>query len=76
MSLQEPMDAPPVGEEIHMPDPSIVPFLNAVGAAIAIIGVTTHWSLIAAGGLLFLITLVRWIRDAAHELDELPLEHH
>ena len=28
--LQEP-GAPPVGEEIHMPAPSLIPLVNAVG---------------------------------------------
>ena len=73
---QEPISAPPTGEEIHFPLPSIVPFLNAVGLSVAIIGVTFHWVVTVAGALLFLVTLVRWLRDTAHDIEELPLEHH
>jgi len=74
--LHEPVSAPPAGEEIHMPGPSIVPFLNASGLAIAIVGVTFHWFVFAVGAVLFLWTLVSWIRHTARDIDELPLEHH
>ena len=76
MSIEEPIDAPPVGEEIHMPDPSIIPILNAFGLTVMILGITLNWPVIVAGAAIFVVTLIRWIRDAAHELDELPAEHH
>ena len=76
MSIEEPTDAPPAGEEIHMPDPSIIPILNAFGLAVVIIGITLTWPIIAVGGVIFLVTLAIWIRDAARELDSLPAEHH
>jgi hypothetical protein len=68
-------EAPPVGEEIHMPEPSLVPILNAVGLSLAIVGLTISVLVTAVGLLLFLVTLVRWIRDARHEISELPAEH-
>jgi hypothetical protein len=68
--------APPAGEEIHLPGPSLVPFLNAVGLSLAIVGITTFWIFSVAGILLFLFTLLRWIRDVRRDFDELPLEHH
>jgi hypothetical protein len=74
MAAQE-IDAPPVGEEIHMPEPSMLPILNAAGLALAIVGITISWVLTAGGGFLFLVTLVRWIRAATHEISELPAEH-
>jgi len=76
MSEHEPIGAPPAGEQIHFPHPSAIPVLNAAGVTIAIIGITFHWSILVLGLILFLVTLVRWIRDTAHEIDELPLEHH
>jgi hypothetical protein len=69
-------EAPPPGEEIHLPGPSLVPILNAVGVSLAIIGITTFWIVSVAGILLFVFTLVRWIRDVRRDFDELPLEHH
>lgn len=68
-------EAPPPGEEIHLPGPSLVPFLNAVGLSLAIVGITTFRVLSVVGLLLFFFTLVRWIRDVRRDFDELPLEH-
>jgi hypothetical protein len=68
-------EAPPVGEEIHMPEPSLVPILNAVGLSLAIVGLTISVLVTVVGLVIFLVTLVRWIRDARHEISELPAEH-
>jgi hypothetical protein len=63
---------PPIGEEIHLPDPTILPFLLAIGITVALVGVTISPILIVAGLALAIPVLVRWIRDARHELHELP----
>ncbi len=75
MPERERGDVPPVGEQIHMPAPSIIPILNAVGISIAIIGITISWFLVGAGLLLFFVTAAVWIRDARREMDALPLDH-
>jgi hypothetical protein len=67
--------APPVGEEIHLPGPSIIPLLNAVGLSMSIVGITTFLVVSIAGVILFLVTLVIWIRDVRRDFDELPLDH-
>jgi O-antigen ligase len=69
-------DAPPVGEQIHMPSPSLIPILNAIGLSIAIVGLTISTIFIVVGLVLFVATAIVWIRGARRELDELPLEHH
>jgi O-antigen ligase len=69
-------EAPPVGEQIHLPNPSILPVLNAIGLSIAIIGIPISLVVIIPGLVLFLVTSVIWIRDARREMDELPLDHH
>jgi len=74
MSTTE-IDAPPVGEDIHMPEPSLLPILNAAGLSIAIVGITISLVAVAIGMIIFLVTLVKWIRAAAHEISELPAEH-
>jgi tetrahydromethanopterin S-methyltransferase subunit C len=71
----EPVEAPPVGEEIHLPGPTPVPALMAVGIAIALVGVTTTWILSILGGALALVCLGVWIRDVRRDVEELPLEH-
>ena len=67
-------DVPPVGEEIHLPGPSILPVLTAVGITLALIGITTFIELTFAGALLTLGCVVAWIKDARREVDELPLD--
>jgi hypothetical protein len=67
---------PPVGEEIHMPEHSVLPLINAAALAIAIVSLTISWYLVAAGLLVFLITTIRWIRDVRRDIANLPLEHH
>jgi hypothetical protein len=71
----EQLQAPPVGEEIHIPEPSLLPILNAVGVTLAIIGITLSPFISAVGLILFVVTLVRWIVAARRELGELPAEH-
>jgi hypothetical protein len=66
---------PPVGEEIHLPGPSILPLLTAAGIAVAIVGITTTWIFSIAGGLLVLVCVVRWIGDTRRDIAELPLDH-
>jgi hypothetical protein len=68
-------DPPPAGEELHLPDPSLVPILNAAGVALALVGLTITYYLTAVGAVLFLVTLVAWIRDVTHDISELPAEH-
>jgi hypothetical protein len=68
--------APAAGEQIHLPNPSILPLLNAVGLSIAIIGIPISLVVIIPGLVLFFVTAVIWIRDARREMDELPLDHH
>jgi hypothetical protein len=75
MSDLEQHSAPPVGEEIHMPAPSALPLINAAALALAIISITISWWLVGFGGLVFLITTIRWIGDTRREISQLPLEH-
>ncbi|HYH88786.1 MAG TPA: hypothetical protein VEX67_06110 [Solirubrobacteraceae bacterium] len=70
------VDAPPVGEQIHMPAPSLLPILNAVGLSVAIIGITISIVMVIVGLVLFAGTAIVWIRDSRREFQELPLDHH
>jgi type IV secretory pathway TrbD component len=75
MSDIERSNVPPVGEEVHMPGPSVLPLINAAGLALAIVSLTFSWWLVAAGLVIFLVTTIRWIADTRREISELPLEH-
>jgi hypothetical protein len=76
MSELEHRPIPPAGEEVHMPEPSIIPLVNAAALAIAIVSITLSWYVVALGGVVFLITTVKWIADVRRDIDALPLEHH
>lgn len=78
MSNHSPVEteAGQAGEHVHMPESSILPLLNAVGLAGVIVSITMSIWLVIAFGILFLTTTVVWIRAAAREVNELPLEHH
>lgn len=69
-------EVPPVGEEIHLPGPSILPLLTAVGITLALVGVTTFIELTIAGGILTIVCIWRWVGDTRRDIDELPLDSH
>ncbi len=48
-------EIPPAGEEIHLPGPSILPMLTAVGITLALVGVTTFIELTVVGVLLTIV---------------------
>jgi hypothetical protein len=67
-------EVPPVGEEIHLPGPTVLPVLTAVGLTLLLIGVTTFIELTVIGALLTIGCIVRWLKDTRAEVDELPLD--
>ncbi|MFL5823031.1 MAG: hypothetical protein ACJ764_06285 [Solirubrobacteraceae bacterium] len=66
---------PPAGEEIHLPGPSIIPLLSAISITLIVVGTTITWILSAVGGVLFVLTTVRWIRDTRRDVAALPERH-
>ena len=67
--------APPVGEEVHMPEPSALPLINAAALAGAIVAITISWWVVAGAMVVFLATAIRWVRDVKRDIAELPLDH-
>ena len=68
-------EVPPTGEQVHMPAPSLLPLLTAVGITLAIIGVTIGKVFVVIGLLILIPTVVRWIRSAREDIAELPPGH-
>jgi hypothetical protein len=68
-------EAPPAGEEIHLPGPTLLPFAMAIGITLMVIGTTITWLLSIIGLIIFLVTLVRWVRDTRRDVSELPEDH-
>jgi hypothetical protein len=74
--IDQPQGAlPPPTEEIHLPDPSYLPPVMALGITLAVTGIVIGLPVMIAGVIIFLITLVRWIRQTREEMGQLPLEH-
>ncbi|HEY2766900.1 MAG TPA: hypothetical protein VGI76_01510 [Solirubrobacteraceae bacterium] len=69
-------EVPPVGEEIHLPGPSILPLLTAVGITLALVGITTFIELTIVGGILTIVCIWRWVGETRRDIDELPLDPH
>jgi hypothetical protein len=67
---------PPVGEEVHLPGPSLLPLLSALSVTLMVVGTTIGWYLSIIGLILFVVTTVRWIRDTRRDVESLPEEHH
>ena len=67
---------PPAGEEIHIPGPSIIPVVSAFAITLIVIGTTITWILSAVGGLIFIVTTIRWIQDTRRDVAALPEQHH
>ncbi|HEX2414709.1 MAG TPA: cytochrome c oxidase subunit 4 [Thermoleophilaceae bacterium] len=68
--------AEPPGELIHLPGPSYLPVLLALGIALAVVGVVISIFLVVAGVAISVVVLARWIRETRRDIAELPLEHH
>ena len=67
--------APPAGEQIHLPGPSILPFAMGIGIVLIIVGTTITWFISIVGGIVFVWTLILWVRDTRRDVSELPDEH-
>lgn len=66
---------PPVGEEIHLPGPSLQPLLLAVGITLALVGVTLGRFILVCGVILTVWVIVRWIADTRRDINALPADH-
>jgi hypothetical protein len=66
---------PPPNEEVHLPEPSYLPALVALGLTLALVGVVLSWVICGIGVVIAVVAIVRWIRQTREEMAELPLEH-
>jgi len=69
--------APPVGEEIHLPGPSVLPLVTAVGVTLVVIGSTIDWKVWSTmGAVITVVCIIIWVRDTRRDVASLPEEHH
>jgi hypothetical protein len=71
-----PPEAPPAGEDIHLPPGSILPLTTAVGITMTIVGTTIGRIWLVLGFIIFVVSVGLWIRDVRRDIDHLPDEHH
>ena len=69
-------ELPPVGEEVHLPGPSLLPFLLACAITASIVGITLGRVFWVPGIIVALVVIVLWVRSTQREIEDLPLEHH
>lgn len=67
--------APPAGDEIHLPGPTILPLVAAIAITLIVLGTTIGWAFSIFGGVVLLLVVIRWIRDTRRDVAELPEEH-
>jgi hypothetical protein len=67
--------APPTGEEIHLPGPSLLPLLLAIGITLTLVGVTLGIALTVIGLAITIPVLWRWISSTRSDIEELPPGH-
>jgi Flp pilus assembly protein TadB len=73
---EHPAPAPPAGEEIHLPGPTILPLVAAIAITLIVIGTTLGWWISIVGGVILVIVVVRWIMDTRRDIAALPEQHH
>jgi hypothetical protein len=82
MSTGEPQDrTPPVGEEIHISGPSVLPIITAAAITLIVVGTTVHlifsgliWSIV--GLVVLIICVYLWVSSTVRDVASLPEEHH
>ena len=67
--------APPAGEEIHLPGPSILPLIAAAAITAIVVGTTISIILIIVGVVVLIAVVFRWVSDTSRDVAALPEEH-
>jgi Flp pilus assembly protein TadB len=67
---------PPPGEELHLPGPSLLPFLVALAITLVVVGTTISLVISAIGLIALIILVIRWVADTRRDIAELPESHH
>jgi Flp pilus assembly protein TadB len=71
-----PVQAPPAGEELHLPGPSLLPFLTAIAITMIVVGTTISLIVSIVGLVVLVILVIRWVADTRRDVAELPESHH
>ena len=72
---EHPTPAPPAGEQLHLPGPSIKPFMTAIALTLVVVGTTINIIISIVGLIALVIVVFLWIGDTRREIAELPEQH-
>ena len=72
---EHPTPAPPAGEPIHLPGPSVLPFLCAIAITLVVIGTTINIIISIVGLIMLVVVVWKWVGDTRRDIAELPEEH-
>jgi hypothetical protein len=67
---------PEPSELVYVPGASWLPVLTAAGIAGVLVGLFAGWPYAVAGGILLLLSLRAWLRDAGDQISRLPRQQH
>ena len=67
--------APPAGEELHLPGPTLLPIVTAAAITLIVVGTTISIILIIVGVIVLIIAVFRWVSDTSRDVAALPEEH-
>jgi hypothetical protein len=67
--------APPSGEPVHLPGPTYLPAVTALGLTFAVTGIVLSWVVSGIGVVITVVAVWRWVKDTRRDISELPLEH-
>jgi hypothetical protein len=59
-------------ELIHLPRPTVMPALTAIGIAAVVVGLFSWWPYSIAGAILALVCLISWLRANREEIARMP----
>jgi hypothetical protein len=74
--LEPDPSVPPPAELIHLPGPSYLPIVLALGITLSLVGILLGPVVAIIGLIIAFVAVIRWISSAREEMSELPLEHH
>ncbi len=66
---------PAASEQLHLPGPTYLPVIVALGVTLAVVGVVISFVITAIGLLIMAVAIARWVRETRADIAELPLEH-
>ena len=66
---------PPVGEEVHLPGPTLLPLVTGAAITLIVIGTTLSIVLVIIGAIVLIVAIFHWVSDTSRDVAALPEQH-